>query len=325
MGVCSNYPDQGSLPTGEVANYCEAIMGACGNTTTTPLLAQYQSWSQCMIEGLYFPRSAMVDDTSGNTFDCRLYYARMATQSPAMASMYCPSSGVNGQSLCGASQCESYCMSIMMQCNTTATMQYSSMAQCMAMCPGIPAGTFQPTDVSGDTLACRFYHGGNAALAQASMDTTGQLAHCTHAGAFGNGVCGSIQDGLCQIQTTVCTGSNQQYSSYSDCMTQTGSIATTGNLGDTSGNTIQCRAYHLSAAATSTANAAVHCPHIAVASAVCTGTSNTTTSSTASMTSMTSMTMMGSSTATTTGVNGASSLSASFALVAALAALLLAF
>jgi hypothetical protein len=54
-----------------------------------------------------------------------------------------------------------------------------------------------------------------------------------------------------------CTGTNAVYDAAT-CMTKCAMIPTNGHANDTSGNTIQCRIYHLDAAA---ADPMLHCPH----------------------------------------------------------------
>jgi hypothetical protein len=76
--------------------------------------------------------------------------------------------------------CAGYCGATLAAC-TGDLAQYSSMAECMAICTDAawPAGT--PGATSGNTIACRIYHAGVAA----SMP----MVHCAHTGATGGGVC----------------------------------------------------------------------------------------------------------------------------------------
>ena len=66
----------------------------------------------------------------------------------------------------------------------------------------------------------------------------------------------------CTTDIAVCTGTNNQYKDNATClsMCQNG-IPNDAGAGATSGDSLACRMYHLSVAATSTANAAIHCPH----------------------------------------------------------------
>jgi hypothetical protein len=80
--------------------------------------------------------------------------------------------------------CATYCAQLMTNC-TGANTQYNDMAECMTYCAAArwPLGTEGAT--SGNTLACRIYHGGAPAM---MMPGT----HCPHAGPTGDGVCGSL-------------------------------------------------------------------------------------------------------------------------------------
>jgi len=65
----------------------------------------------------------------------------------------------------------------------------------------------------------------------------------------------------CNVIHQNCTADLTQYAFWpNDCM-QLCAFWETGNPGDTTGDTRECRIYHAGAAAGSTANAAFHCPH----------------------------------------------------------------
>ncbi|MCA1663868.1 MAG: hypothetical protein LC659_06305 [Myxococcales bacterium] len=129
-------------------------------------------------------------------------------------------------------------------------LSYMDAATCNATCmtaAAWPAGT--AADTGGNTIGCRLYHAGAAAAAPST--------HCPHAGPTGGDVCGSWCDNYCQLMAKNCTGSNAVYDAAT-CMTKCATIPTNGNTNDTSGNTIQCRIYHLGVAAT---DPALHCAH----------------------------------------------------------------
>ena len=128
--------------------------------------------------------------------------------------------------------------------------QYASTTDCNTYCTtsaGWPAGTAGAT--SGNTIACRTYHSTAAAA--------DPVLHCPHAGPTGGNVCGTYCENYCQLMAKNCVGANAVYDSAT-CMTKCTGIPTTGTVGAMSGNTIQCRIYHLSAAAS---NPTLHCPH----------------------------------------------------------------
>ena len=63
--------------------------------------------------------------------------------------------------------------------------------------------------------------------------------------------------GFCSLYTTTCTDALAEYTDEADCNTQCGTWDM-GAIGDQAGNTLECRWYHLNAAAS---DAATHCPH----------------------------------------------------------------
>jgi hypothetical protein len=76
------------------------------------------------------------------------------------------------------SACTAFCATAATTC-TASNEQWATTVACEADCAGWPLGT--PSDVAGDSLACRAYHLGVAAADPA--------VHCPHAGPTGGGVC----------------------------------------------------------------------------------------------------------------------------------------
>ena len=146
--------------------------------------------------------------------------------------------------------CQSYCTGIQAACTGTHS-QFSSMQNCMDTCAKWTPGTLGAQ--SGDTLACRVYH----TMAAQSDPTT----HCTHAGPTGGGVCGTNTCAtFCPLESAICAGTYAANGAQS-CATLCPGFASTNmpyNSMDQSGNTIECRFYHLTAAST---DPTTHCPH----------------------------------------------------------------
>lgn len=70
----------------------------------------------------------------------------------------------------------------------------------------------------------------------------------------------SLCDTYCGLMTETCTGDNVQYIDTNDCVSFCESANwPDGDEGDTTGNTLQCRIYHVGVAAGS--EPAEHCPH----------------------------------------------------------------
>ena len=90
------------------------------------------------------------------------------------------------------------------------------------------------------------------------------------AGSAGLGDAGSSSEPLtqaelcekfCTDEFDICTGDLQQYDTLEDCAAECNQFAR-GAVGDTSGDTLDCRIYHLGAASGSAAGSATtHCPH----------------------------------------------------------------
>ncbi|MCC6873160.1 MAG: DUF4331 family protein [Sandaracinaceae bacterium] len=80
--------------------------------------------------------------------------------------------------------CQTYCMTITTNC-TGDNAQYADMADCLDYCNGSgwPDGTAGAQ--TGNSIACRTYHGGDPAASNPAM-------HCPHAGPTGAGVCGTV-------------------------------------------------------------------------------------------------------------------------------------
>lgn len=97
----------------------------------------------------------------------------------------------------GDPTCDVCCAGIMANC-TAGNQQYSTKENCMNSCKAIPVG--KASDTAGNTLGCRIYHAGAA-----KMDAA---LHCPHAGPGGDGTCGAVCDGYCQIAMMYCTAAN---------------------------------------------------------------------------------------------------------------------
>ena len=140
--------------------------------------------------------------------------------------------------------------------------QYADMKSCVAAAAAFPPG--MDTDMGGDTLGCRQYHVGVASGDPAK--------HCPHAGPSGGAACGMTCDGFCDIAVATC---KTEWPDKAKCMTDCALIKSVGlpysatDSAMSPANTIECRLYHLTVAATDANSATMHCPHTAVVSPVC--------------------------------------------------------
>jgi hypothetical protein len=164
--------------------------------------------------------------------------------------------------------CNAYCTNIMANC-TGENAEYINAFVCMQMCAQFDPGV--AGDETGNSLACRIWH-----TTAAKSDPT---VHCRHAGPLGGGVCGTDPcSPFCTLDVALCsTQPSPPYTGESACDSacdafQYDQATNDGDLVESSGNTLNCRLYHLESAYDTPDNAqatSVHCPHTAVASAVC--------------------------------------------------------
>jgi hypothetical protein len=126
--------------------------------------------------------------------------------------------------------CDLYCNAVTSNC-VGANQQYADLATCEQTCKANakwPVG--QVGDSSGDSLACRYTQANSAALAPATF--------CAAAGPTGGNVCGTWCDGYCDLMQNGCSGA---YATTAECLASCGTFPTTGVIGATVGNSVQCR------------------------------------------------------------------------------------
>jgi hypothetical protein len=144
--------------------------------------------------------------------------------------------------------CTSYCTAIQKDCKDMGTggsnLQYLDDGTCLKMCAAIPLGA--STDTSGDTLGCRIYHVGLATKGLTSAERTKNLAtHCPHAGPYGYGGCGGMCEDFCARYVTQCGASAYDGGAFCPIDCAAFPSVDAGFIGITTGNSIECREYHL--------------------------------------------------------------------------------
>jgi len=156
----------------------------------------------------------------------------------------------------GSFDCAGYCTKIMAACTGTLA-QYSTMANCVDSCANFTMGA--AADQMGNTLGCRFNH---ATLAMGDPGT-----HCVHAGPGGGSVCGATAcAGFCSIVVAECPG---QWTMQACNSAQNGCPSFNSvppYKAPSAGDTLECRLYHATMAASDPAN---HCSHTIANSSVC--------------------------------------------------------
>jgi hypothetical protein len=175
--------------------------------------------------------------------------------------------------------CANYCAVIMQNC-TDSNQEYLSNEVCLKVCSYLTPGTFYPYPSGSadnvDTLGCRLWH---AHSAGADPKT-----HCRHAGPLGSDLCGGPCEPFCNLDWRFCADDNSIYpydGGMPQCQTACVSNANfqyaKGDSGDLvddkaamieSGNTLNCRLWHLETAI-KTGMVDPHCYHTAQVSLTC--------------------------------------------------------
>ena len=168
-------------------------------------------------------------------------------------------SGSGGSAGAAGLSCDAYCTTLMTNC-ANENAQYPSMETCMTVCATFPEGT--ASDTAGNTLGCRIYHAG-AAGSGVPADAT---LHCPHAGPAGASLCGSNCEGYCNIMVPTCPG--EFSGGMSECLNAcdgfNGKDASEYTIASTTGDSLQCRIYHVTVASENQQAALTHCPHAGV-------------------------------------------------------------
>ena len=163
--------------------------------------------------------------------------------------------------------CPKYCADIQATCTDNDT-QYPTTDQsstCLRICTGInslpEAGT--------NTIACRAL---NVSSAKDEPDPAAKHLDCVGGGVAAIN-CGASQcAAFCAADLALCTGTNAQYASLDECIQDCAAWGTSfdGQLLGSTGDTLQCRTYHLELSQTGQASDLVtHCAHTGNKSARC--------------------------------------------------------
>jgi len=266
--AATHCPHAGPTGGGMCGSNCEAYCNLTAKACTGANALSFSDYGTCFticnntydMSGKNLPL-----DTTGATVQCKIYHATVAGNSTANAAIHCPHTSQSGDGHCGTN-CENYCYTST-KTGCTGQNTFANTAECNSFCSGLPTGKF--SDVAGNTVQCRVYHWGVASVSVTSGNT-----HCSHGTPSGGDHCGTFCEVYCQLAIQNCNGSNVLYSgsaAMTDCTTACAKFDATGKAGDTAGNTVQCRIYHLGVAGQSAALATTHCAHGLTASAVCQG------------------------------------------------------
>jgi len=265
--------------TPSCAAYCAAIFTSgfaanCGTQPDFASVANCTAWCGSNTAGSILPIGADTD-TSGDTLGCRIYHAGVAGNQSGYTA-HCDHASIMGGAMCGTDRCDAYCINMM---TGPCAGAYQSTAVCMAACATFPTNwtaTFPTTatDITAnnpsywtDNVQCRMYHAAFPSLG------AGSNPHCSHGWVTGGGACDFQNDvctALCRFVLTVCTTASQRETGVTDvssCVAKcsaakgarSGLILGNAYTANASGyDTIDCRAYHATAAYSDPTQ---HCPH----------------------------------------------------------------
>ncbi len=167
----------------------------------------------------------------------------------------------DGGALPPTEQCQKYCSLAKDVCGGTNAL-YADDSTCLGICALLLPG--EEIEPQGNTVACRINQ-----LEVAQQVTPGEPAtlpdYCAKAGPGGNGTCGSNCESYCQLYAGACQADqpqlgNTQYNQktcVAKCQGLT-NLDTFDWMSNYSGDTLQCRLAHTSAA---TVNPGEHCVH----------------------------------------------------------------
>lgn len=139
------------------------------------------------------------------------------------------------------SLCDSYCQEFGDLCSELAGPDtfpgFASGERCMRICRTYPTNAADDA-YEGNSVQCRLNHLEAAAEESAT-------SHCPHTASGGATICGDNSSRVCleYCATLVnkCTGDVEQFSSPQGCLAECADYADDGQVGDESGDTIQCR------------------------------------------------------------------------------------
>ena len=141
--------------------------------------------------------------------------------------------------------CQDYCTTVMANC-TMDNAVYESIATCYAVCKLLDPGEAENDD--GNTVRCRL----RQAIAAGPQGVNEPASHCSGAGPGGEGtdgdvLCGDNCEGYCSLMQRAC----DDFASLTACRAECDEVPDLGgyNTSHSEGDSLQCRLWHLSAAA----------------------------------------------------------------------------
>ncbi len=155
--------------------------------------------------------------------------------------------------------CGTFCKTVQKNC-VFPFQVYFSETTCKAVCNALTPG--EVGDELANTVQCRLH------AAEKAGSTGESFLYCPQAGPGGDGVCGTNCVGYCTLYAAFCD--IEDFTDLKGCQSEcegtpsSPGIPTLGpgtfNVGIDTGNSLECRLYHVSAASQ---DKGTHCPHAA--------------------------------------------------------------
>jgi hypothetical protein len=164
--------------------------------------------------------------------------------------------------------CPTYCTQVAAVCTGTAA-QYPTTdmnVTCLHMCGAMEAGA--PGVGGSNTVACR-----NLSISNAKDDPANLYVDCVNGGVSAANCPTDQCTAFCTLDLALCGSGMTGYPDIPTCVTtcKTWDPNFAGMLIGSTGNSLECRTYHLELSQTGNpADLAVHCPHTGAVSARCT-------------------------------------------------------
>lgn len=162
--------------------------------------------------------------------------------------------------------CPQYCADILATCTGTDN-QYQDEATCERICAKMDHG--EAGTATGDNIACRAI---DVSSAKDEPDPNKKHQDCVSGGVAtdcGNDPCTAF----CKLDLALCPTTLSLYKDVNDCVTHCQGWRDNGFAGQlipSTGNTLQCRTYHLELAQSGqVSDLNTHCPHTGDPSALC--------------------------------------------------------
>lgn len=213
---CADFPAGTSGCPDRRDVYCELVLESCPDN-----YADLQTCKAAASELV----AGEVNETVGNTIECRIEFAQRSLEDPNL----CDAASESGGLTCIPAECSELCSLVTAQCENA----YPTPDHCAYMCRNYPRGS----DADGEnTLECRLRYA--------------REGNCEASHTNGGDICGDPCEMYCKLEQQNCaTADVSLYDSQRQCRTACELLDPAGPYDDwqfsVEGDTVQCRTYHL--------------------------------------------------------------------------------